>query len=326
MSAAVESMAFARGEVPWHGLGVEIPDTARYSVSEGLKLSGLDWDVETVPVYLKTDNVYKESKTAMCVRRCTDNQELGVVGKRYHPLQNTVAFKWFQPMFESKLCALDTAGSLHDGEKIWILAEIMGAKPLEIAKNDYVRRFLLLSNSHDGTNAVRVALTPIRVVCANTLAMAHSKSNAANKFIRIRHSSQVEANLEAVRDIINLANNEFEATAEQYRFLASRHFNADDLTKYVKIMTECEDTAEEDISTRKKNTITEIVTKIVKGRGNDNPAIKNSWWAAMNGVTEWLNWDRGNTPSSRIDSLWYGKSQTDNLKAFKVALELANAA
>ncbi len=323
MVAAVESMSFF-GAVPWHGLGTPIKESQRYSITEGIKVSGLDWDVELKPLFLEDGTPVDEFQQA--VIRASDKKILGTVGPRYNPLQNSEAFDWFQPLFDSKMCALHTAGSLFDGQKVWILAEIMGTKPLEIAKNDLVSKFLLLSNSHDGTTAVRVGFTPVRVVCANTLAMAHN--SAGSKLLRLRHQKSLQENLEKVRDIISLANKEFEATAEQYRFLASKRIvNADDLHKYVKIMAGVElETKEEDISTRSKNIMNELLQKMVSGRGNDNPAIKGTWWAALNGVTEYLNWDRGRTTDTRLNSIWFTDGVERNNKALKFALEYANAA
>ena len=91
-------------------------------------------------------------------------------------------------------------------------------------KNDEIAKFALLSNGHDGKLAVHFGFTPIRVVCANTESMA--RSSKASKLIRIRHHRFVKNNVEKLRDIMNLADQEFEATAEQYRFLASKQINA----------------------------------------------------------------------------------------------------
>jgi phage/plasmid-like protein (TIGR03299 family) len=88
------------------------------------------------------------------------------------PLQNDQAFQFFDPFVSSGLVTLETAGSLREGKRVWILARIAENSDVGIVGDDIVRKYLLLSNSHDGTTAVRVGFTPIRVVCANTLAMA----------------------------------------------------------------------------------------------------------------------------------------------------------
>ncbi len=223
-----------------------------------------------------------------------------------------------------------------------------------IVPNDEVAKFVLLSNSHDGTTAVRVGFTPVRVVCANTLAMAHG--DKASKLIRIRHSKDVVKNVEAVRDAMNAANAEFEATAEQFRFLASKQINLSDLRKYVKLVLNIDADEDEDKLPKKSLTLLREITDrheartgmvyetaksvnglqgatleaIMKafeeGKGTDNKASRGSYWTAYNAVTEWMSYDRGQKQDTRLNSLWFGESARQNVIALELALELANAA
>lgn len=318
MSAAVESMTYF-GAIPWHGLGVRMPENERFDLIAGRKRAGLDWGVTVEPLFLQNQ---VEVDQAKAIVRDTDKRVLGVVGPRYTPLQNQDAFDWFQPMFDAKLCALNTAGSLQDGEKVWILAEIMGKGPIEIVQGDDVARFLMISNSHNGTTSVRVGFTPVRVVCANTLAMAHS--SAASKLIRLRHHKDVKLNLDKIRDIIDLANQEFEATAEQYRYLASRRVNQSDLKKFVRLAAGVDESIkDEDVPTRTQNIMVELLNKIANGLGNENHNVAGTWWAAYNGVNEYLNYDKGRTASTRLDNLWFGTGVAENKKLFDAALALA---
>src|SRR5262249_28186145 len=154
---------------------------------------------------------------------------------------DNAAFGWFQPFLDAREEALHTAGSLRSGSRIWVLAKL-SRDPLVIAEGDTVERFLLLSHGHDGSLAVRCGFTPIRVVCANTLAMAHGSD--ASKLIRLKHTKDVLENLANVREVMDLANAEFEATAEQYRRLARKSVNQSDLRKYVKRVLKVEDDQE----------------------------------------------------------------------------------
>ena len=215
MPHEVESMAFA-GSTPWHGLGTSLAeeDTTNWLVA--CAKAGLDWEVSTVPL-VTADK--QEPVTHVGVRRSSDNRVLGVVGPRYVPLQNKDAFQWFQPFLDGGEAKLETAGALRHGSRIWVLARL-SRDPLVVAPGDEVEKYVLLSHSHDGSLAVRVGFTPVRVVCANTMAMAHDSQ--ASKLIRVRHCRSVHQNLENVRAVMDTANAEFEATAEQYRFLARR--------------------------------------------------------------------------------------------------------
>src|SRR5262249_13279464 len=146
---------------------------------------------------------HSQGTPAQAVRRARDQRVLGVVGMQYRALQNMDAFTWFSPFLDAGLASLHTGGSLCDGRKVWLLARIE-PKPLVLGDGDEIQKFVLLSNSHDGTTSVRVGFTPIRVVCANTLSLAHA-DKAGSKLIRVRHTRRLDENLAALQEVINLA-------------------------------------------------------------------------------------------------------------------------
>jgi phage/plasmid-like protein (TIGR03299 family) len=312
---------FSVRETPWHGLGKVIQDAP--SIEEGIKLAGLDWQVELHPLFLS--DARKVPNRAMV--RATYKSILGVVGPKYQPLQNTEAFGWFQPFIDAKSAHLTTAGSLNEGRRVWVMAEI--GDPMTILKGDEIRRFVLLSNSHDGTQAVRVGFTPIRVVCANTLAMA--QSDAQSQLLRMRHTKGLKASMDQVREVMNLANSEFEATAEQYRRLAaSKVVSRDDLRKYVKrvmqLTAKTNEQGEETEELTKKSAEVQaaIMENFDSGRGTSEvKKSKGTWWGAYNSVTEYLSYQRGKTADKRLDSLWFGDGFGYNEDALDVALEMA---
>ena len=314
MAAAIEQMMFV-GATPWHGLGNQVDSDI--NVADAIVAAGLDWEVGLKDLQT-VDGVPVNHRATY---RKTDGSILGVVGPRYTPLQNRDSFDWFQPFLDAGECALHTAGSLHSGQKVWVLAQL-NRDNSEIVPGDDVSKFILLSNSHDGTTAIRVGYTPIRVVCANTLAWAHSASDS--KLIRIRHTRSSKNNLENVRDIMDNINAGFEATAEQFRFLASKNFNQADIRKYVKTMLGIEATVDADIKTRTRNIMDEILA-LVEGPKQTATNVRGTWWAAYNGYNEYLNYNKGRTEDNRIDSLWFGVGANDNMKALKTAMEFANA-
>ena len=312
MAHAVEKMMFV-GATPWHGLGEKVD--ADITISEAIETSGLNWrvglknlqTVDGIPVPNRA--TYREDTGAV----------LGVVGPRYTPLQNQAAFDWFQPFLDAGECQLHTAGSLHHGEKIWVLAQL-NRENSEIVRGDEVSKFILLSNSHNGTTAIRVGYTPIRVVCANTLAFAHSAS--ASKLIRIRHTRKSQTALDNLRDIMNNINAEFEATADQFRFLASKSYNQKDIERYVKTLLGIEKTPTEDIKTRTANILADVLAR-VEGPRQSMSGVRGTWWAAYNGFNEYLNYEKGRNADNRIDSLWFGQNATANNRALDLAMELA---
>ena len=342
MADMVETMANGKsamayvGKAPWHLKGQSVDPQFAYDCGHFMEESGLNWEAEKRQLAHKVNDIWTPTN-AWEVVRVTDGKVLAdMIGPNYTILQNKDAFQWFQPFLDSKEAALETAGSLCEGSRVWVLAKL-NREPMEIAKDDLVEKYLLLSHAHDGTLAVRVGFSPVRVCCANTLAMAHS--DRASKLIRIKHSKSVLTNLADIRETINLANEEFEATAEQYRLLASKSINQNDVYKYVKTLFNLENVEDKDIawgkeeghktsivSTRTKNTMEDIVTLMETGVGNNLAGVKGTWWAMYNVLTQYLTYDYAKSKKgedkkvdSRLNSLWFGS----NAKLNKDALELA---
>lgn len=322
MSHQVESMVSSSGIVPWHQLGVCVDQIN--SIEEAITLAGLDWGVELQPLFFQNEGELMPVDEAQAVVRSTDKSILGVVGPRYTPLQNRDKFNFFQDYLDAGEASLETAGSLCSGRKTWIMAKL-NRNNAEIVKGDEIEKFLLLSDSYDGTMAVRVGYTPIRVVCANTMAMAHS--NSASQFIRVRHNRNVKANLDTIQEIVNLADASFEATAEQYRFLASKGCNTKDLGRYIKKVFDIKDNEKgKKISGKTTNIIESLLTCYQCGAGQDIPGVQGTLWAAYNMVTNYLTYERGNNAERRLNNLWFGEAAKMNKKALDVAMEFANAA
>lgn len=316
MSALVEKM-FHVGQMPWHGESTLLDGNE--TTQELMEKAGLDWQVKTDPLYRMIDGKMVEYKLGRASIRESDNSDLGCVGPRWTPLQNVSAFKVFEPLVESGDMSWHTAGSLRDGQRIWVLCKL-NLDNSEVVPGDEVAKFALLSNGHDGKLAVHFGFTPIRVVCANTEAMA--RNSAASKLIRVRHHRFVADNVDKLRDVMDLANQEFEASIDQYRFLASRAINSDDLKKYVKIVFDVKNA--DKVSTRKQNIMTKVENLFETGKGQDIKGVGGTYWAAYNAVTEYLNYDKGNSVGNRLDSLWFGQNAVQSRDALKTAVALAS--
>ncbi len=333
-------MAYA-GATPWHSLGTAITDEAVcYDPQAFMTVAKMDWMAHkrrlSRPVPQADGTVKHEDANAWEVYRESDGAILAdMVGQRYTILQNKEAFNWFKPFLEAKEAALHTGGVLFNGSRIWILAKL-NRDPMEIAAGDIVEKYILLSHSHDGSLAVRAGFTPIRVVCWNTLSMAHS--DEASKLIRLKHSKNIHKNLDNLRDVMNAVNAEFEATAEQYRLLVSKAINQADLRKYVKrvFKVDAEDNViwptgerskemKELCSERQKHILEEVFKLVESGKGNNLPSVSGTYWAAYNGVTEYLSYVNGRNEDNRLNSLWYGVNATTNKEALKAAVQMAMA-
>jgi phage/plasmid-like protein (TIGR03299 family) len=304
---------FYTGQTPWHGLGQQLP--GRPTVREAITASGLDWDVELVPLVTGDSH---DPAPARAVRRGTDRRLRGVVGPAYHALQNRDAFAFFQPFLDAGLAALHTGGGLCDGRKVWLLARIDRA-PLVIGAGDEIEKFVLLSNSHDGTTSVRVGFTPIRVVCANTLALAHA-DRAGSKLIRVRHTRRLADNLDALREVMDLADQEFTATAGQYRRLRDKGINQNDLARYVRQVFGIES---RQLNGQQRRIVESVFRLFEEGRGAELPGVRGTLWGAYNAVSEYLGYERGRGQDTRLASLWFGDSARTNQRALETALAMA---
>lgn len=310
MAHMIESMMSVR-EKPWHGLGTVLADPP--TIEDGLRLAGLDWTVSRRRLF----TLDGKQAPAFAIVRDSDGSVLGAVGERYQPLQNVEAFQFFAPFIESGEAKLETAGSLAGGSRVWVLARL-NRSPMQIAPDDEVVKYLLLSNSHDGSLAVRVGFTPVRVVCNNTLTLAHASKDS--QLIRVKHSSGVLTNLQNIRDTVDAVNARFEATAEQFRRLAVKDINQADLERYVRRVLGAGD---KQPSSRLRNIIDKITGLFEAGAGNNTQYTRGSWWSAYNGVTEWLSHERGKSQDSRLASLWYGEAAALNAQALAIALDMA---
>lgn len=166
MPANVESMFYVR-QAPWHGLGVRVEEAP--SSQDALRLSGLDWQVVQQAI-TTTEGVPIPGYKANL--RDTDHQVLGVVTDRYRVVQNAEAFAFTDGLLGEGV-KYETAGSLQNGRKIWLLAKLPDKYIIE---GDQIDPYLVFSNSHDGSGSIKVAMTPIRVVCQNTLNLALSSA------------------------------------------------------------------------------------------------------------------------------------------------------
>ena len=162
MSANVDTM-FSTRMKPWHGLGVVVEESP--TSKDALRLAGLNWSVEQRPIQT-VDGVPLNGFKANV--RSTDKKVLGVVTDKYKIVQNDEAFAFTDALLGEGI-TYETAGSLQEGRKVWLLAKLPHKY---LISGDEVTPYLVFSNSHDGSGAIKVAMTPIRVVCNNTLNLA----------------------------------------------------------------------------------------------------------------------------------------------------------
>lgn len=194
MAANVETMFYTR-EKPWHGLGVPVKEAP--TSKEALIIAGLDWQVVQKPIMTEEGQVIDGYKANV---RDTDQRVLGVVSNRYKVVQNEEAFAFTDSLLGEGV-TYETAGSLADGKRTWMLA-ILPHK--YIIAGDEITPYLVFMNSHDGSGAIKAAMTPVRVVCQNTLNLALS---TAKRCWSTNHTGDIGGKMEDARNTLQLANN-----------------------------------------------------------------------------------------------------------------------
>ncbi len=304
---------FYTGETPWHKLGVKLDNPA--TSAEAIAAARLDYKV--VLKELQTvDGVRVPEKFATV--RLDNNTPLGVVGSYYEPVQNVEAFDFFDGVVGEKLAMYHTAGALGLGERIWVLAQL--PRIIQVTNKDTVEKYLLLTNSHDGLSSLRMFFTPVRVVCQNTLNAALSSVRSG---ISIRHTGNIKYKLNEARRALGIAQtfySEFEQAAVAFK---DKKLNVNDTNAY--FLSLLMDKEETEVTTRTANKMDELLGLFEHGRGNAEPEVKHSLWSAYNAVTEWTDHYKSvknDSPSNRLESVWFGGGAEMKIKAYNTALAM----
>jgi phage/plasmid-like protein (TIGR03299 family) len=213
---------FSVREKPWHGLGT-ILDNAPNSF-EAMKQANLTWKVETHNVIV--DNNVVNGYIANV--RSDTKKCLGIVSDRYKIVQNEEAFQFTDALLEFDV-KYETAGSLENGKRIWLLAKV----PDTTILNDKMENYLLFTNSHDGKASIRVASTAIRVVCNNTLNLALDK---AKRTWSTKHMGRIQNKMAECAKILDLNNAYMNALRMEAERLAMKKTTNNEIKKWIETL------------------------------------------------------------------------------------------
>lgn len=267
MAANVETM-FSVREKPWHGLGTIVQEAP--TSRDALHLAGLDWTVRQEPI------IYKEQDSGYFMNiRSTDDKVLGVVGGRYKPVQNVDAFNFVDGLIGDGV-TYETAGSLATGKRIWLLAKMPDVKILD----DVVEPYMCLTNSHDGFGSLKVCMTPVRVVCQNTLNLA---LDSAKRSWNVRHTSSIDSKMGAARETLGLANNYMNSIAKTAEDLYSIKIAPKDFT----VLSEKLFPITADMTTRKEESQVLLREQLKHAWEMDDLGnIRGTGWGFMNAISD----------------------------------------
>lgn len=275
MSACVETM-FSVREKPWHyEMTKDVTKIIQEAPTsfEALVAAGLDWEVQPQKIFLEGSDVAIPNAAANV--RSSDGKVLGIVTDRYKIVQNTDAFAFTDTLIGGDV-RYETAGSLMGGRKIWLLAKM----PTTTILGDDVEPYLCFTNTHDGSGAVRCMMTPVRVVCNNTLNLAIS---GAKRSWSVKHTGDINRKIAEAKETLGLAEKYMEKLDETAERLADVKIDMEQVMNIVKGMFPYKDTDSECV---KRNAKAAIDTYQICYLAPDLVQYRGTAWGAVNAMAD----------------------------------------
>ena len=301
-------MFSSHGIRPWHGIGSVIEDAP--TSEDAIKIAKLDWKVTLEPVYL---NGSIEIPNTFATVRSDTKAALGIVGKKYTPVQNVDAFKFIDEIMAQNETPVryETAGSLFNGKKVFMLVRL----PDYSLVGDKCEQYLFFSNSHDGSSAITAGVTNVRVVCNNTLQMAES---TAKRTWTCRHvKGALESKLEALR-ALNLATDYSKAAEKEAADLVDKKisdFQSSEMFRYILGI-------KDSITPIQQNAITRI-SEIYKNK-EDLQNLRGTAWGWYNAIADYTSNTVGTknsaaTRNNKVNRFLNGEPILHKAEAFLLA-------
>ncbi|MAH80851.1 MAG: hypothetical protein CMP39_04150 [Rickettsiales bacterium] len=329
----VKDMVYT-GSRPWHGLGEHMPEGF---TTEDLKANPrLNYKVELRASAMQVDGNWEKVPNANFVVRADDNTIYGKgLSDSYVPVQNEVAFDFFDKFVEEGIATYETAGVLFGGSRVWVLCK-MNLDPIEPIQNDIVEPYFLFSSGHDGEHAVKIMPTTIRVVCNNTLGWA--EETGQNYHVKIIHKAGVHEAIADVREITAQAAKGLKITEEMLKVMADKPFDYKSLENYFRHSLrkpyrdpneiKADDEAMEEALKSGSRAI-EQMFEAYEWEAFNLPADKRGTvfhaYQAATHYTAHLRGGEKKDPTTRASVNWYGEGANIRNRALKKARKLITA-
>ncbi len=323
-----------QGKRAWHGLGVALTDDQQKSAVEAGTSIGLNWGTELLPVYadlLTPDGIRRiEAKDSKLQVRTDTHDVLGMVSSGYQKFENVDGFRFADAILDEAGpgARVETIGSLYGGRRVFTLLEV--GDPITAARGDEIRRYVCFSWGHGGFASIQANPTGVRVVCANTIAQADQDRHLG---VRLVHSGNLEQKLATARMLLGYAKKSFDTLEATVKHLAATSMSGDECKDFMNrafdtmfpAPTEPEALAK--WQSKKADTFVSWRELFANERNNGMPAIRGSFWAALNTVTEWCDHVRGRTGEGsdvRVHSNLFGVSREAKAQVQRLAVSMAS--
>lgn len=298
----VADAGFAVRTPLWQGAGIVIPEAVK--AADAIRLGGLDWTVEKERLCLPDGTETQFYATV----RSSDRLPLGVVQKDYVPFNNVEAFDFADALVDSGDLVYETVGPLRNGRWVWLLARMPGE--ILVGGEDPVQKYLLLFNSHDGTRAITVVLTSVRVICQNTL-MAALKG-AKNRWT-VRHLGNMDGKLQEARRALDISFRyfgEFEAQANE---MVDTAFSESDFEAFLDKLLPTPVDGKDPNATWREGILTNYETSVTLN------GIRETRWGALQAVSEYGEHVRQyRTSNAQVMNNFMGDASRINERALKL--------
>ena len=319
------------GDTPWHKLGTQAEGLM--TATEALQYAHLDWLVEKRPLYNRNEaGELKVVPDTFGVFRRDENEDGRInwiplnrgtaVGRVYQVFQNVATLDFLDELTQTQEAKIEVVGALGRGEKVWVLAKL----PDSILINgvDKIDQYILIVNSHDGSGSLKIFLTPIRVVCQNTLTMALSGRRGGG--YNMRHTGKIYDRLEEARKVLGMVNKDFMEWGELAQQLVQVKLTEDEMESYFIDALNLTFNDKGDLTTRSNNMLN-TVKGLLGNEKNTLNGMGGTAWAAYNAVTEAIDHEfttlaNGKVSEKRMESALFGTYSRTKQKAFVKALEL----
>jgi len=337
MSHEIETTAWT-GQKPWHGLGTEM--VIGQSMEDWMKAAGLDWEVTRLPMFTTLPNGENRvvlgkggNEYAVLVRdrgtgKFGEEDIFGPVGPEWVPVQNSEVFKFIERFCSAGRMTIETCGALKGGTEVWVLAKF--ADDFDIVKGDTVKGYLLFHSAHVWGKGNQVRVTPIRVVCNNTLTMALSGTGSRFRLPHIRaFDAEVQQAAEQALGLAGATLDEFKADAT---FLASKSARPADLERFIARIYQPALLAQREKDNDKTPLVDDfspsadgVMQALEAAPGHDLKGSKGTWWGAFNGVTYYEDHLRVSykDDTNILASTWFGSGAKRKEHAMALAKEYA---
>lgn len=297
----------------WQKVGIWLDRPV--NAERAIKQAALDYEVQKRPLRAVLHRrTHADVHNHFATVRMDQQLVLGVVGNRYEVVQNTEAFRFFDPLVDRDEAIYETAGVVDGGRSMWLQAKLPGYIRVG-KKGDPIEKYLLLVNSHDGSSQIRVKMTSVRIICKNMLSFALGGSDQE---IRIKHTGSAGERLEQAHMLLGLWNSLYQQLEYIFNRMALRSISHKELIEYVKTLIP--DNPDAESNARTENSRKRLLELHESGIGAD--LHRGTLFGAYNMVTEYVDWADSKDANKHLKSVFFGTGEKLKQRAFSLAEEL----